>query len=82
MDDDVKDAQWKEFIKLNGITGLHIRKNGKDMEQFWNELLPKGNGIRYYPTYFIFDKNGKLVQPNAKRPSDKTELYQQIQQYL
>ncbi len=82
MDEDVKDVQWKEFIKLNGITGLHIRKNGKDMEQFWNELLPKGDGIRYYPTYFIFDKNGKLVQQNAKRPSDKAELYQQIQQYL
>lgn len=82
MDDDAKDAQWKEFIKVNGMTGLHIRKNRKDMEPFWDELLPKGDGIRYYPTYFIFDKNGKMVQPHAKRPSDKTELYYQIQQYL
>jgi thiol-disulfide isomerase/thioredoxin len=82
MDDDAKDAQWREFIKVNGMTGLHIRKNSQDMETFWNELLPKGDGIRSYPTYFIFDKNGKLVKAKAKRPSDQTELYQQIQQYL
>ncbi|WP_428330574.1 TlpA family protein disulfide reductase [Mucilaginibacter sp.] len=82
MDDDMKDGQWRDFIKVNGMTGLHIRKSSKDIEQFWDELLPKGAGTRYYPTYFIFDKNGKLVQANAKRPSDKADLYQQIQQYL
>lgn len=82
MDEDVKDAQWKNFIKVNGMTGLHLRKNGKDIQQFWPELLPKDKPDQYYPMYFIFDKDGKLVQQQAKRPSDKAELYKQIQQYL
>lgn len=82
MDEDMRDADWRRFIKVNGISGLHLRKNSKDIERFWDELMPKGAGDRYYPMYFIFDKNGKLVKPNAKRPSDKAELYMQIQQYL
>jgi thiol-disulfide isomerase/thioredoxin len=80
MDDDMRDADWRQFIKVNGMTGLHLRKNSKNMEQFWEELMPKGQ--RYYPMYFIFDKDGKLVKANAKRPSDKLDLYSQIQQYL
>ncbi|MBD1393445.1 TlpA family protein disulfide reductase [Mucilaginibacter glaciei] len=82
MDEDIKDAQWKEFIKVNGMTGLHLRKSSKDIQQFWAELLPKDKPDQYYPMYFIFDKNGKLVQQQAKRPSDKADLYKQIQRYL
>ncbi|MFA6086361.1 TlpA family protein disulfide reductase [Mucilaginibacter sp.] len=82
MDDDEKDGQWRDFIKVNGMTGLHIRKSNKDIQQFWAELLPKGGETKYYPTYFIFNKDGKLVQANAKRPSDKKDLYKQIEQHL
>ncbi|TSD64847.1 TlpA family protein disulfide reductase [Inquilinus sp. KBS0705] len=82
MDDDEKDGKWRDFIKVNGMTGLHLRKSRSDIQPFWDELMPKGDDTRYYPMYFIFDKTGKLVQPNAKRPSDKEELYKQIAQYL
>ena len=82
MDDDMRDADWRQFIQVNGMSGLHLRKSRKEMETFWDELMPKGAGERYYPMYFIFDKDGKLVKANAKRPSDKLDLYSQIQQYL
>jgi thiol-disulfide isomerase/thioredoxin len=82
MDDDIKNSQWRDFIKVNGMTGLHLRKNRTEIQEFWAELLPKGDTEQYYPMYFIFDKEGKLVQHHAKRPSDKTELYKQISQYL
>ncbi|MCQ6960342.1 TlpA family protein disulfide reductase [Mucilaginibacter aquariorum] len=82
MDDDMKDSQWRDFIKVNGMTGLHLRKSNKDIQQFWTELMPKDNATRYYPMYFIFDKEGKLVQANTKRPSDKAGLYKVIEQYL
>lgn len=82
MDEEARDLEWRQFIKTNGMSGLHLRKSRKEIEQFWDELMPKGAGDRYYPMYFIFDKTGKLVKANAKRPSDKTELYSQIQQYL
>jgi hypothetical protein len=81
MDDDTKDSQWRDFIRINGMTGIHLRKSGKAIQAFWDELMP-GGGTRYYPTYFIFDRDGKLVQADAKRPSERAELYKQIEQYL
>ncbi|WP_374950266.1 TlpA family protein disulfide reductase [Mucilaginibacter sp.] len=82
MDEDIKDSQWREFVKVNGLTGLHLRKSSKDIQPFWAEILPKDKPDQYYPMYFIFDKNGKLVQPQASRPSDKDKLYKQIERYL
>ncbi|TCC88023.1 TlpA family protein disulfide reductase [Pedobacter frigiditerrae] len=83
MDEEDKDFTWREFIKVNGLTGVHIRKNRKTIEPFWLELLAKTNDKeQYYPQYFIFDKNGNLVVSKANRPSDTNLLYQQIEQYL
>lgn len=81
MDEDVKDADWKKFIKVNGLTGVHLRKNRADIQYIWDELLAKDKQ-RMYPTYFIFDKNGKLVQADAKQPSDGAELYAELEKYL
>ena len=81
MDGLEEDGQWRDFIKVNGMTGLHLRKSREEIKTFWDELLPKEHP-QYYPMYFIFDKDGKLVQANAKRPSDEKELYNQIEQYL
>ena len=32
MDEDDKDATWREFIKVNNMEGLHLRKNRKTIE--------------------------------------------------
>ncbi|MDT3404124.1 TlpA family protein disulfide reductase [Mucilaginibacter terrae] len=82
MDDDIKEAHWREFIKVNNMTGIHLRKSNADIQKFWDELQPDKNKQGSYPTYFIFDKSGKPVINNIKRPSDKMLLYQQIAQYL
>ncbi len=81
MDDDEKDGKWREFIKLNGMSGWHLRKNKTEIETFWKELLPAGASIGY-PTYFIFDKKGKLAVRQALRPSDGEKLYEQIEEVL
>jgi thiol-disulfide isomerase/thioredoxin len=81
MDDDEKDSQWREFIKVNGMTGMHLRKNKEAIQSFWNELKPNKE-TRYYPTYFIFDKSGRLVEADAKQQSEREELYKQIEQYV
>jgi thiol-disulfide isomerase/thioredoxin len=81
MDEDNRDADWKKFIRMNGVTGVHLRKNRSDVGKFWEELLPAGQG-RLYPSYFIFDKTGKLVQADTKRPSDGTALYTELNKYL
>jgi len=81
MDENDRDADWKKFIRLNGITGTHLRKSRADIDKFWNELLPAGHD-RFYPCYFIFDKTGKLVQADAKQPSNGAELYTELEKYL
>lgn len=81
MDEDERDSRWREFIKVNGMSGLHLRKNKTDINAFWKELLPAGASIGY-PTYFIFDKKGKLAVAQALRPSDGEKLYEQIEEVL
>ncbi len=83
MDDEDEDTAWREFIKVNGLTGLHLRKNRQTIQSFWPELLAKTDDkAEYYPQYFIFDKGGNLVVSKAKRPSDQNELYDQLEKYL
>lgn len=82
MDDDAKDAAWKKFIKVNALTGIHLRKNKEEIQKFWDELLPDKKKQSFYPTCFIFDKNGKLVEPATLRPPDEGALYSLIEKYL
>lgn len=83
MDDDYKDKEWRDFIAVNSLTGIHLRKNNKEIQSVWEELLPNDKEKHgRYPTYFIFNKSGKLVVPEAKRPSDQLELYQQLERFL
>lgn len=79
MDEDNKDSDWREFIVVNQMEGLHLRKSRKDIAAFWKELLSDAKDkTEYYPQYFIFDKDGKLVITKARRPSETDELYAQI----
>lgn len=83
MDDDDKDARWREYIQVNGITGVHLRKDNLDIQPIWDELLPHDKNLHgRYPSYFLFDKNGNLVNESVKRPSEKEALYVQIENYI
>lgn len=83
MDDDRQDDFWKQFIKVNRMEGLHLRKNRQTIAPFWDELLANvTDKSQSYPRFFIFDKEGKLTIPNALRPSNREELYQQIERVL
>lgn len=83
MDEDSKDGDWRKFIKINEMEGLHFRKSRKDIATFWKELLANANNkAEYYPQYFIFDQEGRLVITKAKRPSERDELYEQLEAVL
>lgn len=83
MDDDKRDAIWKEFIKVNNMTGIHLRKNKTTIDPFWKELLANNTDKQeYYPQYFIFDKQGKVAVSKALAPSRGEALYAQINQVL
>lgn len=79
MDKDAVDQQWKDMIKYYQLSGNHIRTNAALQQDLITKLWDgKGYAI---PRYLIL-KDGKLVVPNALRPSDKDKLYEQISAYL
>ncbi|RYG20265.1 MAG: TlpA family protein disulfide reductase [Chitinophagaceae bacterium] len=79
MDKVAVEQQWKEMIKYYRLMGNHIRTNDSLQKDLINKLWGgKGYAI---PRYLIF-KDGKLVEANALRPSDKAKLYEQIASYL
>lgn len=83
MDEENRDILWKEFIKVNEMTGIHLRKNKTTIAPFWKELLADNpDKQEYYPQYFIFDKQGKIAVSKALSPSRGKALYKQIDDVL
>lgn len=46
------------------------------------EIISSLYGIKSYPTYFLINKKGEIVSPNAPKPSSKSELYDIIDSEL
>jgi thiol-disulfide isomerase/thioredoxin len=80
MDENRQDERWKSFVRLENITGQHLRMDGNALEKIWNVLTPGGDGSRFYPSYFIFDRAGKVIPVQARRPSEKEDLYRQLEE--
>jgi thiol-disulfide isomerase/thioredoxin len=73
---DQDDASWRRAIETLSIEGEHTFSNAK-----W----PDGAGAFFQvtgiPRYMIMDRNGKIVVPNAKRPSTEG-LLEELMGYL
>lgn len=74
--------KWRELILLHGIKGFHLNKSDETIEPFWQELLGTAKGSQKYPTYAIFNREGKLLTADAYRPSQAEALYQQLKEAL
>lgn len=82
MDGDDKESAWKEYIHLYGIEGEHYRLTKEQIEPIWEEIKKAGGQTHRYPTYILFDKQGKMVHANAERPSSEQTLFRQIDEVL
>lgn len=82
MDDAVKDNTWKEYLRFHSIEGQHYRMNRQEINVIWQEIEAAGGKINSYPTFVLFDRSGKIIQANAKRPSEQAALYQQLNEAL
>jgi thiol-disulfide isomerase/thioredoxin len=75
--DEFKDtAKASEIIRSRHIKGVQL---------FWGAGSMKDVYFKppeFYPTYMLFDKNGKLVNADAKRPSQTSAIYLQIDSLL
>lgn len=81
--DDSKD--WKAMVEKNRIEGIHIALSiDFYMEAFWHRYRNKYSKKRKYtiPAYLIADRNGRIVEYDAPRPSDKEKLYQLLDKWI
>lgn len=61
-----KNAQaWTNMISQLNLTGMNYRASDAVKQQIYNQF-----NLQYIPRYVLIDKNGKIVDSNAKRPSD------------
>jgi len=69
---DDHESRWKGAIEKHNIEGIHLHSPGG-----WNSTVTQKFGIRGIPRFILFDKYGKVVALEAKRPSDET-LYDEL----
>lgn len=64
---DDSEENWKKAIEQNGLEGIHgLSKGG------WSSEVCRFFNISSIPRYMILNKSGKIVEQDAKRPSDET----------
>jgi len=65
-------AQWENMIAQLEIPGEHYRASVKVRQEIVDQF-----NLQYIPRYVLINKEGKVADPNAKRPSDpmlKTDI--------
>lgn len=67
---DDTEEKWKDGIKSNGLEDF---VNGH-VEGGWGAEILAKLGIRSIPRYMLIDKEGKIVNPDARRPNDPEVL--------
>jgi len=66
---DNTEEAWKKAINDLGLEGMHGFSPGG-----WGAAITSKFQVSSIPRYLLFDKKGKLVNPNAPRPSDPALL--------
>ena len=76
MDKPKAHNKWKEFVKKEGLTGVQLFATDA-----FNTPIAKDYKINSIPRFIIFDKEGKIVDADAKRPSNP-ELKNELEELL
>ncbi len=80
LDEDKKDAAWKDAIKAFNLEGYHLRAN-KELVTYINETLYNGQGIGV-PLFILLDKNGKILEEQLPYPGNIDKLKQVFDKYF
>ena len=74
------DASWKQIIReYHSVGAQTVHYNLPEVQQEAVEGILLNGG---YPSYAIFDKEGRLVTKNAPRPNEKDKLIQTLEEQL
>jgi thiol-disulfide isomerase/thioredoxin len=82
IDKDDKDKEWQDAIAFYELGGHHIRASQALLSDIRSRFAVDDQGSLTIPRYLIVDKTGKVVVPDAKRPSEREGLYEQIEAFL
>ena len=80
VDHQVALQEWKEMIKYYDLKGYHVRAN-PSLQKSISNIFWNGKGTPL-PLYVIIDASGNIVEFDALRPSEKKNLYRQIESKL
>lgn len=72
-----KKQEWEKLILEDKLDGEHYLLNDSE----YNELSAL-YGISGFPTYVLINKNGKVINKNASRPSSGNVIIEEIQDLL
>lgn len=75
---DKKGSSWKNAIRN---LGLEVGRNYR-ITNAQNSIGFEEMGILFIPRYMVYDRNGKLVNTDAPRPSDSLALKAELAKYL
>lgn len=82
MDPPHRKASWQQYVKYHSITGEHYYMTNEEIASIWKEIQQAGGKTNSYPTYVLLNQNGEIVSSNARRPSERKQLYEQIEAVL
>lgn len=57
--------KWKKYVTDNNVTGIQLIADKE-----WNSDFTKRFNVNSIPRFILIDPNGKIVDPNADRPSN------------
>ncbi len=77
-DQEISDSTYRQFIISHNLTGYHLRMT----DSLKKDLIQQKIFIPIIPKYLIVNKEGKVIENNALRPSDGIKLLDQIKSKL
>ena len=67
--------RWKEMVEQKKLGGIQLFAEDNNLQFF------KDYSVEGIPRFILIDKEGKIIDANAKRPSNE-QLYKEIEKYL
>ena len=77
-----KEQVWEDAVGFYNLSGHHIRAGSELLADIRRRFAIDDKGSFTIPRYLIVDTEGKIVIKDAKRPSEKEALYEQIKVFL
>lgn len=76
IDKDSDDEDWKNMVKYYKLPGVHLRANDRLRKDITKQL--EKDHVFGIPRYLIINKEGRIVNNDAKRPSELDDLREQL----